>query len=104
MVTLSNALSGLIKEQSKMDSIISRKLTQLKTSNRAMVFFYSAVACLAISGLIGTLHLKMIENSAIYISILGIFIMLLGLFYLIKYSYNAVSIRQNQFNLKFNKN
>jgi hypothetical protein len=31
MVTLSNALSGLIKEQSKMDSIISRKLTQLKT-------------------------------------------------------------------------
>ncbi len=104
MVALSNELSGLIKEQSKVDLIISRKLTQLKTLNRAMVFFYSAVACLAISGLIGGLQLKGVENSATYISILGISIMLLGLFSLIKYSYRAVSIRQDQFNLKFDKN
>ncbi|MFT7050169.1 MAG: hypothetical protein ACJAZK_000760 [Psychroserpens sp.] len=39
MVTLSNELSGLINEQSKDDSIIHRKLAQLKTLNRTMVFF-----------------------------------------------------------------
>jgi hypothetical protein len=104
MVTLSNELSGLINEQSKDDSIILRKLAQLKTLNRTMVFFYIAVACLAISGLIGGLQLKMIESSAKYISVLGIVIMLLGLFFLIKYSYRAVSIRQDQFNSKFDKN
>ena len=104
MVTLSNELSGLIKEQSKDDSIIYRKLAQLKTLNRAMVFFYIAVACLAISGLIGGLQLKVIENSATYISIIGILIMLLGLLSLIIYSYRAVSIRQDQFKTKFNKN
>jgi hypothetical protein len=104
MVTLTNELSGYIKEQSKNESIILKKLVQLKTLNRAMVLFYIAVACLAISGLIGGLQLKVIENSATYISVLGIVIMLLGLFSLIKYSYRAVSIRQDQFKTKFNKN
>nr|WP_321246133.1 hypothetical protein [uncultured Psychroserpens sp.] len=104
MVTLSNELNGLINEQSKDDSIILRKLAQLKTLNLTMVFFYIAVACLAISGLIGGLQLKTIESSAKYISVLGIVIMLLGLFFLIKYSYRAVSIRQDQFNSKFDKN
>ena len=104
MVTLTNELSGLIKEQSKDDSIIHRKLTQLKTLNRAMVLFYIAVACLAIAGLIGGLQFETTDNSATYISVLGIVIMLLGLFSLIKYSYRAVSIRQDQFKTKFNKN
>jgi len=104
MVTLTNELSGLIKEQSKDDAIIHRKLAQLKTLNRAMVLFYMAVACLAISGLIEGLQLKVIEKSATYISVLGIIIMLLGLFSLIKYSYRAVSIRQDQFKTKFKKN
>jgi hypothetical protein len=104
MVTLSNELSVLINEQSKDDSIIHRKLAQLKNLNRAMVFFYISVACLAIAGLIGGLQIKVIENSASYISVLGIIIMLLGLLTLIKYSYRAVSIRQDQFTTKFNKN
>ena len=104
MVTLSNELSGFIKEQSKDESIISRKLSQLKTLNRAMVFFYIAVACLAIAGLIGGLQLNSLKNSDTYISIVGIIIMLLGLVSLIKYSYKAVSIRQDQFKTKFNKN
>lgn len=104
MVTLTNELSGFIKEQSKDETIISRKLAQLKTLNRAMVLFYIAVACLAIAGLIGGLQFKSIENYATYISVLGIIIMLFGLFSLIKYSYRAVSIRQDQFKTKFNKN
>lgn len=104
MVTLTNELSGFIKEQSKDESIISRKLIQLKTLNRAMVFFYIAVACLAIAGLIGGLQLNSIESSATYISVMGIIIMILGLFSLIKYSYRAVSIRQDQFNSKVDKN
>jgi len=104
MVTLSNELSGLIKEQSKDDAIISQKIAQLKILNRAMVLFYIAVACLAVSGLIGSLQFKVIENSATYISVLGIVIMLLGLLSLIKHSYRAVSIQQDQFKTKFNKN
>ncbi len=104
MLTLSNELGGLINEQSKDDSIIHRKLAQLKTLNRAMVLFYIAVACLAIAGLIGGLKIKVIENSASYISVLGILIMLLGLLTLIKYSYRAVSIRQDQFKAKFKNN
>ena len=97
MVTLSNELIVLIKEQSKNESIILRKLKQLKTLNRAMVLFYIAVACLVIAGLIGGLQLKNIGDSATYISVLGIVIMLFALFSLIKYSYRAVSIRQDQF-------
>lgn len=103
MVTLSNELSGLINGQSKDESIISRKLIQLKTLNRAMVFFYISVAFLAIAGLIGGLQLSAIKSSAAYISVMGIVIMILGLFFLIKYSYRAVSIRQDQFKTTFNK-
>ena len=69
-----------------------------------MVFFYIAVACLAIAGLIGGLELNSIKNSATYISVIGIVIMILGLLSLIKYSYKAVNIRQDQFKTKFNKN
>ena len=92
MVILSDELSGLIKDQCKDDLIIHRKLAQLKTLNRAMVLFYIAVACLAISGLIGSLQFKVIKNSATYISVLGIVIMLLGLLSLIKYSYRRLFI------------
>ena len=104
MVTLSNELSGLIKEHSKDESIILRKLAQLKILNRAMVFFYISVACLAIAGLIGSLQLSFIKNSTTYISIIGIFIMILGLLSLIKYSYTTVNIRQDQFKTTTNKN
>jgi hypothetical protein len=104
MVTLSNELNGFINGKSIDESIISRKLVQLKTLNRAMVFFYISVACLAIAGLIGGLQLRGLKNSATYISVIGIVIMILGLFFLIKYSYRAVSIRQDQFKTTFNKN
>jgi hypothetical protein len=104
MVTLTNELNGLITEGCKDEPIIIRKLIQLKTLNRAMVFFYISVACLAISGLIGGLKISSIGDSATYISITGIVIMLFGLFSLIKYSYRAVSIRQDQFKTKINKN
>ena len=103
MVTLSNELSGLIKENSKDESIILRKLLQLKILNRAMIFFYISVACLAIAGLIGGLQYNLINDNATYISIIGILIMLLGLVSLIIYSYRAVSIRQDQFKTTFNK-
>ncbi|MGK0385900.1 MAG: hypothetical protein ACI849_000505 [Patiriisocius sp.] len=103
MVTLTNELSGLIKEQSKNEAIVIRKLEQLKTLNGAMVLFYIAVACLAIAGLIGGLQFQAIGKSTTYITVLGIIIMLLGLVFLLKYSYKAVSIRQDQFKTKFKK-
>lgn len=104
MITLSNEIATLIKDPALPESIISRKLLQLKTLNRAMVFLYLAVACLAIAGVIGALNINFIKNSPTYISTLGIIIMLSGIFSLIKYSYKAVSIRQDQFISKFNKN
>jgi hypothetical protein len=103
MITLSNEVASLIKEKEMPESIISRKLIQLKTLNRAMVFFYIAVAFLAITGVLGGLQIAYIKSSLTYIAILGIIIMLSGIFSLIKYSYKAVSIRQDQFTRKFTK-
>ena len=104
MITLSNEINTLIKEQTNDNDIISRKLIQLKTLNRAMVFFYAAVACLAIAAVIGGLQITAIKNSHTYISIIGIIIMLSGILSLVKYSYKAVGIRQDQFNKKLNQN
>ena len=103
MITLSNEIASLIKEQSKDESIISRKLIQLKTLNRAMIFFYIAVAFLAITGVLGGLQIVSIKNSLVYVAVIGIVIMLSGIFSLIKYSFKAVSIRQDQFKTKFTK-
>ncbi len=96
MVTLSNELTGLIKDQINEEDIILRKMKQLKSLNLAMVYFYISVACLAIAGVIDGLQILSIKKSGTYISIIGIVIMLWGLFTLIRYSYNAVSIRQDQ--------
>lgn len=103
MITLSNEISALIKEHTVDDTIISRKLIQLKTLTRVMVFFYTAVACLAIAGVVGGLKLNFIKNIHTYISVMGIIIMLSGIFLLIKFSYKAVGIRQDQFEKKLNQ-
>lgn len=97
MVTLSNELSGRINDKVYEESITIRKLAQLEILNRVMVCFYVSVSCLAIAGLVGSLQLEVIVNSSTYIIAIGILIMLLGLFNLIRYSYRAVSIRQDQF-------
>ena len=103
MITLSNEVASLIKEQTMPESIILRKLEQLKTLNRAMVFFYIAVAFLAITGVLGGLQITSIKNNLVYIAVIGIIIMLSGIFSLIKYSYKAESIRQDQFTTKLTK-
>lgn len=104
MVTLSNELNALINNKTEEASIISRKMKQLKSLNRAMMCFYIAVACLAIAALIGGLQITALKDSDVYISIVGIINMLISLFILIKYSYRAISIRQDQIHSKFNKN
>ncbi len=98
MITLSNEINNLMTINLS-ETIIKRKLTQLKTLNRTMVFFYLAIACLATSGLIGGLEFN--HKIASYISILGVILMLIGLIFLVKYSYKAVSIRQDQFKNSF---
>lgn len=105
MVTLSSEINTLIHSADENDAIINRKLVQLKLLNRAMVLFYIAISCLVTSALIGGISVKLETESTIglYIIILGIIMLLLGLFWLIKYSYRAVSIRQDQFKIKFNK-
>lgn len=103
MITLSNEVASLIKEKTMPESIILRKLEQLKTLNRAMVFFYITVAFLAITGVLGGLQITSIKNNLVYIAVIGIIIMLSGIFSLIKYSYKAVSIRQDQFTTKLTK-
>jgi len=102
MVTLSNEISGLLKEELGEESILKRKLLQLKTLNQVLTCFYISVACLAIAGLVGVSEIDFIMASATYISVSGILFMLFSLFSLIKYSYKAVDIRQDQFKLKKN--
>lgn len=97
MVTLSSEIRIMI-EGSKEKKIITKKLTQLKLLNMAMVFFYSAVALLLISAVINGLYT--VETISLYISIFAITLALIGLFVLIIYSFRAVTIRQKQFKNK----
>ena len=97
MVTLSSEIRIMI-EGSKEKKIITKKLTQLKLLNMAMVFFYSAVAHLLISAVINALYT--VETISLYISIFAITLALIGLFVLIIYSFRAVTIRQKQFKNK----
>lgn len=105
MVTLTTEINTLIHNTDENDGIINRKLVQLKLLNRAMVLFYIAISCLVTAALIGGISLKLDTEAtlALYVIILGIIMLLFGLFWLIKYSYRAVSIRQDQFKIKFNK-
>lgn len=105
MVSLSTEINTLIHSTDENDMIINRKLVQLKLLNRAMVLFYIAISCLVTAALIGGISLKLDTEAtlALYVIILGIMMLLFGLFWLIKYSYRAVSIRQDQFKIKFNK-
>ncbi len=102
MVTLSSEINTLIHGEDKNEAIIKRKLVQLKLLNRAMVLFYIAIASLVTAALISGISVKLntAANAPLYVIILGIMMLLLGLFWLIKYSYRAVSIRQDQFKNK----
>jgi uncharacterized BrkB/YihY/UPF0761 family membrane protein len=102
MVTLSSEINTLIHGEDKNEAIIKRKLVQLKLLNRAMVLFYIAIASLVTAALIAGISVKLdtAQNATLYVIILGIMMLLLGLFWLIKYSYRAVSIRQDQFKNK----
>jgi hypothetical protein len=99
LINLSNEIKALLAETLNDDDLIQRKLHQLKLLNRAMVFLYLAVAFFIISGLISGFFttLGLTFNSSIYVVILGIICALLALLFLIKFSFKAVKIRQNQF-------
>ena len=106
MINLSSEINMLINDSDKNEAIIKRKLNQLKLLNSTMVMFYISISCLVIAGLIGGISLKLdleINTATIYVLILGIIILLFGLFSLTRYSYRAVSLRQNQFKMKFNR-
>ncbi len=106
IVNLSSEINTLINNSNENESIIRRKLNQLKLLNFTMIMFYISISCLVIAGLIGGINLKVdieISAAAIYVIILGIIILLVGLLSLIRYSYRAVSLRQDQFKIKFNK-
>ncbi|QXP53077.1 hypothetical protein H0I25_11125 [Cellulophaga sp. HaHa_2_95] len=94
MVTLNNEISTMV-EYAKEQTMIIRKLAQLKLLNMAMVFFYVAVSLLLVSAVLDGLYT--IKKIAFYISVLSIISALIGLFSLIIYSFRAVTIRQNQF-------
>ena len=100
MVTLSNEIKAMISSSGSKD-IISRKLSQLKLINLAMVFFYSSIAFLLVSALIS--GASKIQGISLYISKLAIFFAFLGLIILMFYSFRAVGIRQNQFSNQIDK-
>jgi len=94
VVTLSNEISTMIAS-SKEKNIITRKLAQLKLLNTAMVFCYIAVALLLIAAVVNGINSK--QKITLYASILAISCALIGIITLIKYSFKAVTIRQDQF-------
>lgn len=99
MVALSNELDKLIST-CKDDTIINRKLTQLKLLNKAMVCFYVAIALLLISGIIAGINDTF--NVSTYLGILAIVVSTFGLISLIIYSVRSVNIHQNQFKNRSN--
>ena len=94
MITLSNEIDSKI-QQTKNSAIIRRKLAQLKLLNKAMVFFYVAIALLLTSAILKGLF--DLEEVAFFTSAFAVILALIGLFSLILYSFRAVRIRQDQF-------
>ncbi len=94
MIALSNEIDSII-ELNKDSAIIRRKLAQLKLLNKAMVFFYIAIAFLLISAILKGLF--NLEETTFFISAFAVILALIGLFSLILYSFRAVRIRQDQF-------
>lgn len=94
MIALSNEIDSII-ELNKDSAIIRRKLAQLKLLNKAMVFFYIAIASLLISAILKGLF--NLEETTFFISAFAVVLALIGLFSLILYSFRAVRIRQDQF-------
>jgi len=105
MVALSNEINSLLNEGSQSETIIGRKLSQLKLLTTTMVLFYIAISCLVIAGLLGGIsqNFDITLGVSLYAFMIGIVILLIGLFSLIRYSYRAVSIRQQQFKITINK-
>jgi phage shock protein PspC (stress-responsive transcriptional regulator) len=99
MVALSNELDKLIST-CKDDTIINRKMAQLKLLNKAMVCFYVAIALLLISGIIAGINDT--YNFSTYLGILAIVVSTFGLISLIIYSIRSVNIHQNQFKSRSN--
>ena len=94
MLALSNEIDSII-ELNKNSAIIRRKLAQLKLLNKAMVFFYIAIALLLTSAILKGLF--NLEETTFFISAFAVVLALIGLFSLILYSFRAVRIRQDQF-------
>ncbi|RKN78467.1 DUF2721 domain-containing protein [Ulvibacterium marinum] len=106
LIALSTEIKELIGKQSDVQTILSRKLRQLKLLNNAMVFLYVAVASFVLSGLIAGLYESthiMGAEIPIYFTVAGILSALLALCILIVYSFRAVKIRQDQFDAQISK-
>ncbi|WP_411030301.1 hypothetical protein [Spongiimicrobium sp. 3-5] len=102
MVALSNEMRMLIADTTTTQILMEKKLRQLKLLNSAMVFLYSSVGFLLVSGLVSGIMQSVggHNNSFIYITIGGICWALIGLALLVIYSFKAVKLRQDQFNNK----
>ncbi len=106
LIALSTEIKELIGKQSDVQTILSRKLRQLKLLNNAMVFLYIAVASFVLSGLIAGLYESthiMGAEIPIYFTVAGILSALLALCILIVYSFRAVKIRHDQFDAQISK-
>lgn len=106
LIALSTEIKELIGKQSDVQTILSRKLRQLKLLNNAMVFLYVAVASFVLSGLIAGLYESthiMGAEIPIYFTVAGILSALLALCILIVYSFRAVKIRQDQFDAQISE-
>lgn len=108
---LSNALTEelnhcLTKEHIHAEKMARKKIVQLKRLHRAMITLYIGSGCFVLSALLGS-HVPVTQKTADMLATAslcaGIIVVLVSFFFFIRYSTNAVSIKEEYFEQIFSK-
>ena len=97
LLSLSTEIKSMIGPCTEIE-IIKRKLSQLKLLNMTLVFFYISVALLLIAALVNAVFGN--PQLSLMVGTVAIAISLTGLLLLVRYSFRALNIRQDQFKNK----
>ena len=97
LISLNIEIKTMIGPCTEID-IIKRKLSQLKTLNMTLVFFYISVALLLIDSLVNGVFGR--PEISLVIGVVAVAVALIGLLLLVIYSFRALKIRQDQFKNK----
>ncbi len=97
LIALNDEISELNKEKEKYQSIIIKKLNQLKELNYALIGQYISAFTLVIGGILGKVSQS--ENLTIYMVVTGVIFLTISIILLIHYSFKSLIIRQEHLKL-----